>query len=350
VQAVCPAPVSVCVPQAIVAAAEFCAASSVTDCATLPAAEMEAVVLEGIAAALIVNVALVMPVPMVTVVGMVRLADDESKDTDVLACAGLFSVRVQVPVPGVWMAVGLQTNVAFSGWYTFRIAVRETVVVVAVIVSLIFPASFAALAVKVALLLPICTVTEPGTATLALLLASVTPTVDPEAVLLRVTEQVLELPCAMFDGLQLTDATLADVRTLIGNVVTAPFIVALNMAVKSVTGLPAVAEKLTLLDPAGTRTLAGTVTATLSLFSETVRPPTGAFPVRLTTQLAEEVVAMAPGEQVRLASAAPPGWSVRVVDCGAPEELADTIGVWGLDTASVLTAKFAFNRPAGTVT
>jgi hypothetical protein len=115
VQAVCPAPVSVCGPHEIVAAAEFCAASRVTDCATLPAAEIEAVVLDGTDAALIVNVALVMPVPIVTVVGIVRLADDESRDTEVLACAGLFSVRVQVPVPGVWMVVGLQTNAAFNG-------------------------------------------------------------------------------------------------------------------------------------------------------------------------------------------------------------------------------------------
>jgi hypothetical protein len=78
------------------------------------------------------------------------------------------------------------------------------------------------------------------------------------------------------------------------------------MAVKSVTGVPAVAEKPTLLDRAGTRTLAGTDTAGLSLVSVTVRPPAGAIPVRLTVQLAEDVVAMAPGIQLRLASDAPP--------------------------------------------
>lgn len=184
---------------------------------------------------------------------------------------------------------------------------------VAVMVSLMLPASDAALAVKIALLLPGGMVTEPGTATLGLLLARVTPTPAPAAVLLSVTEHVLELPCAMFAGLQLTDATLGEVRTPRGNVVTAPFIVALNMTVKSLTGVPAAAEKFTLLDPAGTRTLAGTVTAVLSLVSETVRPPTGAFPVRLTTQLADDVVATAPGVQLRLASVAPPARRVRVV-------------------------------------
>jgi hypothetical protein len=133
---------------------------------------------------------------------------------------------------------------------------------------------------------------------LELLLANFTPTPVPEAALLRVTEHVLELPCAMLAGMQLTDATLAEVRTVRGNVVKAPFIVAVNMAVKSAAGLPAVAENATLLDPADTRTLAGTVTAGLLLV--------GAVPVRLTVQLAEDVVAMAPGVQLRLASDEPP--------------------------------------------
>jgi hypothetical protein len=45
-----------------------------------------------------------------------------------------------------------------------------------------------------------------------------------------------------------------------GNVVTAPFIDAVNMTVKSDAEVPAVAEKATLLDPAVTRTLPGTPT------------------------------------------------------------------------------------------
>jgi hypothetical protein len=305
-QAVCPPPVSVCGPHEIEPSAEFSAARRVTDCVMPPDAETEADVLAETAAALMVNVALVMPVPIVTVVGIVRLAEDESSETEVLASAGLASVRVHVPVPGVWMVVGVQTKVAFNGWYTLTTVVRATVVVVAVMVALMFPASDAALAVKVALLLPASIVTEAGRATLALLLASVTPTAAPEAVLLSVTEQVLELPCCMFAGMQLTDATFGEVRTARGNVVSAPFIVAVKMAVKSVTGVPAVAEKPTLLDRAGTRTLAGTDTAGLSLVSVTVRPPAGAIPVRLTVQLAEDVVAMAPGIQLRLASDAPP--------------------------------------------
>jgi len=323
VHALCPAPVSVCEPHETAAAAEFCAARSVTDCVTLPAAEIETVVLNGTDAAVMVNVALVIPVPIVTVVGIVRLADDEMRDAEVLACAGLFSVRVHAPVPGVWMVVGLQTKVALKGWYTVSTAVRDTVVVVAVMVSLMLPASDAALAVNVALLLPGGMVTEPGRATLELLPASTTPTPDPVATLLSVTEHVLELPWGMFAGLQLTDATLAEVRTLMGNVVTAPFIVALNITVKSVVEVPALAEKFTLLDPARTSTLAGTVTTGLSLFNVIVNPPAGALPVRFTVQVAEVVVATTPGAQLRLASDAPPAWIVSVALCVAPDEMAD---------------------------
>jgi len=173
------------------------------------------------------------------------------------------------------------------------------------------------------LLLPGGMVTEPGRATLELLPASTTPTPDPVAVLLSVTEHVLELPWGMFAGLQLTDATLAEVRTLMGNVVTAPFIVALNITVKSVVEVPALAEKFTLLDPARTSTLAGTVTTGLSLFNVIVNPPAGALTVRLTVQVAEVVVATTPGAQLRLASDAPPAWIVSVALCVAPDEMAD---------------------------
>ena len=220
------------------------------------------------------------------------------------------------------MVIGLQISVALKGWYTVSTVVRDTVVVVAVMVSLMLPASDAALAVNVALLLPGGMVTEPGRATLELLPASVTPTPDPVAVLLSVTEHVLELPWGMFAGLQLTEATLAEVRTLMGNVVTAPFIVALNITVKSVVEAPALAEKFTRFNPARTRTVAGTVTTGLSLFNVIVNPPAGALPVRLTVQAAEVVVATTAGAQLRLASDAP-AWIVSVALCVAPDEMAE---------------------------
>jgi hypothetical protein len=292
-----------------------------------PGAETEAEVLVVTAAALMVNVALVIPVPIVTEVGMVRLVEDESSETEVLAAAGLANVSVHVPVPGVWIVVGVQTRVAFIGWYTVRTVVRDTVVVVAVMLALMLPASDAALAEKFAVLLPTGMVTAAGTITLELLLTNFTVTGAPEAALFRVAEHVLELPCATLAGMQPTDATLAEVRTVRGNVVTAPFIDAVNMTVKSDAGVPAVAEKATLLDPAVTRTLPGTDTAGLSLVTMTVKPPAGAFPVRVRVQLAEVVVAMAPGVQLRFASDALPACTVSVAVCVTPAELADSLGV-----------------------
>ncbi len=194
-------------------------------------------------------------------------------------------------------------------------------------VSLIFPASGAALAVNVALLFPASTVTEAGTATLELLPVSVTRTPAPDAVLLRVTEHVLELPCCIDAGMQPMDARFGEVTTLRGNVVTAPFSVAVNIAVRSIVGLPALAEKFTPLDPAGTSTLAGTDTDELSLVSVTVTPPAGAAAVRLTVHWAEDAVAMTPGLQLRLASDTLEERSVRVAVCVTPEELADNTGV-----------------------
>jgi len=96
-----PLPVSVCGLHEIDASEESCGASSVTDCVMPPNAETEAIVLVEIDAALMVNVTLVIPVAIVTEVGMVRLAEDESSEIEVLAAAGLANVSVHVPVPGV---------------------------------------------------------------------------------------------------------------------------------------------------------------------------------------------------------------------------------------------------------
>src|SRR5260370_1861226 len=148
-----------------------------------PGAETEAEVLVVTGGAMMVNVALVIPVPIVTEVGMVRLVEDESSETEVLAAAGLANVSVHVPVPGDWIVMGVQTRVAFIGWYTVRTVVRDTVVVVAVMLALMLPASDAALAEKFAVLLPTGMVTAAGTITLELLLTTFTVTRAPEAAL-----------------------------------------------------------------------------------------------------------------------------------------------------------------------
>src|SRR5215471_15632454 len=109
-QAVCPPPVSVCGLHEIELCA--CAARRVTDCVLPPVMEIDADVSAATADAVIVNVALVIPDPIVTVVGIVRLPEDEISETEVLAGAGFVTITVQMPVPGVWMAVGVQLRLA----------------------------------------------------------------------------------------------------------------------------------------------------------------------------------------------------------------------------------------------
>ncbi len=117
-QVVCPPPVSVCGLHETELSAEFpfCGGSRVSACERPLARETEAGVLAVTAAAVMVNVALVIPAPIATAVGMVRLPEDEISGMEVLDGAGLARVMVHVPVPGVWMVVGVQIRVAFNGW------------------------------------------------------------------------------------------------------------------------------------------------------------------------------------------------------------------------------------------
>ena len=98
-----PPPVSVCGLQAIPVNERFpfCAGSSVNACKAPPSAVTEAEVLVVTAAAFTVNVAAVIPGPIVTDCGDVRLALEEPSAKVVLASAGLANARVHVLAPGV---------------------------------------------------------------------------------------------------------------------------------------------------------------------------------------------------------------------------------------------------------
>jgi hypothetical protein len=61
-----------------------------------------------------VNVALVIPVPIVTDGGTDRLVLVELREKVEFVAAGLPRLMVHVLLPGVWMLAGLQTKVALS--------------------------------------------------------------------------------------------------------------------------------------------------------------------------------------------------------------------------------------------
>jgi hypothetical protein len=169
---------------------------------------------------------------------------------------------------------------------------------VAVMVALLFPASTAAAAVKVAVLLPTEAVTVAGMFTLELLLVSATTKPPAAAGLLRVTEHVLEVPARTVAGVHATDTGAGDETTLSENALATPFSVAFSATVRSEVTAPEVAEKPTLADPAGITTLAGTVTTVLLLVSMTIAPPAGATDVMAKVQLAVDAEPIVPGLQV----------------------------------------------------
>ena len=148
-------------------------------------------------AALAVKVALIAPVPIVTVPGTVTAGFPLDKPTTVLLVAALVSVAVQVEFPGGVNVPGLHAKLlsvgTAAGGFSVKVAVFEVPFQLAVNTgeTLVFTLAVA-LAVKVVLVAPVPIVTDPGTVTAALPLDRLT-TVLPVAALVSVTVQV-ELP------------------------------------------------------------------------------------------------------------------------------------------------------------
>src|ERR1017187_8511456 len=115
-----------------------------------------------------------------------------------------------------------------------------------------------AVAVKVAVVDPAATATDPGTVSAAVLLDSVTV---PPLVFVSVTVQLLVPPLPSVDGVQDTELTVTAVAKVIDAACVLPFNVAVSVAVWSAAIVPALAVKLAVLDPAATATDPGTVSA-----------------------------------------------------------------------------------------
>jgi len=90
------------------------AGRSVNTCDPPPKALTTAVDLTATEAACAVNVALIIPVPIVTDGGTDRLTLLELREKVELVGAGLVRLMVQVLLPGVWTLAGLQTKDALA--------------------------------------------------------------------------------------------------------------------------------------------------------------------------------------------------------------------------------------------
>jgi hypothetical protein len=141
---------------------------------------------------------------------------------------------------------------------------------VAVSVAVWSEAMVPAVAVKVAVVDPAATATDPGTVSADVLLDSVTV---PPPVFDSVTVHVLVPPLPSVDGVHDSELTVTAVARAIDVICVLPFNVAVSVAVWSEAIVPAVAVKVAVVDAAATATDPGTVSADVLLDSVTVPPP-----------------------------------------------------------------------------
>ena len=153
--------------------------------------------------------------------------------------------------------------------------------VVALIVAVVAVPTAVVVAVNVAVDAPEATVTEPGTATAGLLDDKVT-VVPPEAALpVRVTVPVVVPPPRSEEGEKETASTIAG-RIPSANLSETPPALAVRLAVILLPTTWAVTGKVAEVAPAGTTTVAGTVTCERSELSATLKPPVGAAALKVT--------------------------------------------------------------------
>jgi hypothetical protein len=205
-----------------------------------------------------------------------------------------------------------------------------------------------AVAVKVVEETPEGTVTEAGTANAALLLASETRAPPTGAVRFRVTEQ-LEVPePVMVEGVQLRAVSRAAGSRLTERPAEDPFKEALIVAVPAAVMVAAVALKVAEVEPAGTVTEAGRVSAGLLSASEITAPPAGAGAFRVTVQSVEPEPVMAPGAQVRAVNRME---GERLTAKPAVEPLSEAlmVAVPAAVMAAAVAAKVVEVEPEGTV-
>jgi hypothetical protein len=143
------------------------------------------------------------------------------------------------------------------------------------------------------------------------------------------------------------DAGFAGVTTSTPNSLTPVAVAMIATDVSWPTG-DVVATKLAELAPAGTVTLAGTLTAAFPDVSETTKPPAGAGLVRSNVPVAVEPPPTAAGAKVISAGAA--SFAVMLAVIAEPLSVDVTVAVWSLDTVVVVMLNDTAVLPAAMLT
>jgi hypothetical protein len=330
----------------IVAACELLPREAVTVALWLLAIEAAAVALKVAAAAPAATVTDAGTVSEVLLLARVTL--------DPPAGAVWFSVTVHVLTALRPRFVGLHARVETStGASRLMVAVCEPLPRVAVTVAVWFLAMVpAVVALKVAVLAPAATVTDVGTVSEVLLLASVTLDPPVGAVWVSVTVQVLTALCPRLLGLHPTPETRTDAdanRVMVAVWELLPRLAATVALWLLAMEAAAVALNVAVVAPAATVTDAGTVSETLLLASVIFDPPMGAVWVRVTVQVLTALWPSAVGAQARIETST--GASrVMVAVCELLPRVAVTLALWLLTIeAAAVALNVAVVAPAATV-
>jgi hypothetical protein len=264
-----------------------------------------ALVLLGTALTNTLKLVLVAPPGTVIEAGTVsaRLPLDNTTRTP-LAGAAADRATVQLVEPGVCTVVGEQVTVEMTGPGGGAASDREAVLAVpfrlTVTLAVSLDGMVPALAVKLAEVEPPGTRTDAGTVNSELLLEMATVAPPAGAAWVNVTAHAVEVPVVRVESEQFNpDRAGRGASSESVAWAELPLRLAVITALVLLATALAAAAKVALLDPAGTATVAGAVTAGLPLDNATARPPVGAAADRDTVQMAEPGVSSEVGLQVR---------------------------------------------------
>jgi hypothetical protein len=174
-------------------------------------------------------------------------------------------------------------------------------------------------AVNVAVVAPPATVTVAGTVTEGLLLDKVTTKPVAGAALVRVTVPVEDVPPTTDVGFRVTVETFGAVIARVAFAVLAA-LVAVTVPLVSAPTARVVAEKVAVVAPAATVTVAGTVILAVPLLRLTTKPPVGAALEIVTVPVEEVPPTTEVGEKARAVTrgAVTPRVAVAVIAFAVP--------------------------------